>query len=144
MKKLALPLILFNCQGDTKHHIVKVPEKETTHVERNVETEITQFIEEQKRADPPGIGNIEIGQMKCDIRGGLSIGTGILCIYGLEVTDEDGKPHKKYYSCLYAREKVSCNPIELILDPRRRRTVSNRKIFSLSSRGGKNEKRSGF
>lgn len=69
-------------------------------------------LDSQKLQDPPGINNIDIGGVKCEIRS-VSGQTVRVCVYGIEVIDSDRKVHRKYYTCFVSRDQADCRPIEL-------------------------------
>lgn len=121
--RILLFLALLGC-GKDKHNI-HVPAQQTPEVnvtvpdtpppaitvERTVEENTLNFIEKD-RTDPPGIDNIEVGKMKCEIRTSKGFNASV-CIYGVNVIDDDSE-HTKYYSCLLiSGQEPACNPIEL-------------------------------
>ena len=109
LKHASIALALMGCEGDDKH-IIEVPEDPPPVIE----TEVRNIIEDEgvNLADPEGLDDISVGNMKCSIRnsGGISA---MICIYGLRIDDDRRGDHTKYYTCVFDNQHLDCNPIEL-------------------------------
>ena len=129
MKKLIVLGFVFGCGGiepREKTKVIRINETPTI-VERQVDSEVTNFIsKDQVIIDPPGLDNIDIGDIKCKLPQTRTINTTYVCVYGIKVEDENGDIHSKYYSCLMRGEDMDCDPVQLFIkqpeeeNPRRR------------------------